>query len=130
MTCRDLIKDALVEIRAYSAGETPTIEDMTTGLSKLQAVSDGFLAPADRITLTLDGDLPDLYQDGLLYETALRLCGPFGATFTQEQATARRRARSQLLSEIDTPADAEVESGLLRTSLYRLTNFADFSTGQ
>lgn len=113
MTCRDLITESLVEIGAYGSGETPSAEDMTLGLTRLQRLSDTLLTDAG--TLTLDSDVPTPAEAGdcLMYELALRLCGPFGTQFTQEQNAARRRAKSRLLAALQTPANVDSEEALL-----------------
>lgn len=40
-TCRDLITSAMREIRAIGSGEDPTADELTDGLSTLQAMVDG-----------------------------------------------------------------------------------------
>lgn len=128
MTCRDLITEAFNEIRVYSPGETPTGEDMALGLSRLQTICDSFLGD-DSDTLTLDSDAPGPHTEGLMYELALRMCGPFGASLSPEQVVSRRRAKSLLLSLLDTPEDADVEDALLFLSSRNAVGIV-FDTGE
>lgn len=126
MTCRDLITDALGEIKVLAAGEVPSNEDITLGLTRLQYVSDIYLG-ADSPVLTLDSAVPGPDPEAFMYELAFRLCGPFSMTFTQEQAVNYKRARSRLLTKLYTPEDADVEAALLYLSLNRFV--FDFATG-
>src|SRR4051812_19149468 len=41
MTCRDLIRQAMQEIRAIGSGETPTADEADDGLARLQGILDG-----------------------------------------------------------------------------------------
>jgi hypothetical protein len=41
MTCRDLVRQAMQEIRAIGSGETPTADEADDGLARLQGIVDG-----------------------------------------------------------------------------------------
>jgi hypothetical protein len=125
-TCRDLITDALEELRVYAAGETPSDEDMSLGLGRLQRVSDIYLGESSP-ELTLDSDVPGPDEEAFMYELALRLCGPFSASLTPEQALLHRKARTRMLSSFDTPTDADVEDAFL--FLYTRSFSGNFNTG-
>lgn len=117
MTCRDLITEALNEIRVYSSGETPSGDDSALGLVRLQDISDTYLGTAST-TLTLDGDLPALDREGLMYELAYRLCGPFGATLTDFQRDLHRRSRTRLFAATHTPTVVELDPGYVHLTFY------------
>lgn len=192
MNSRELITEALLEIRAYPAGETPTAEDLDLGLRRLQMICDYVFIPAvftatisgttmtvseidsgfirvgqaltgtgvtagttitaldtgtggigkytvsasqtvaettitadDLGTLTLVTEMPALVDEGLMYELAFRLCGPFGATFTPEQIRAHRRAKSRLQANLYRPVQVDVEDALIDD-----TTPTVFSTGE
>lgn len=132
MTCRDLITDALGEIKVYGAGETPSIEDINVGLTRLQELSDAYLGNASPV-LTLDSPVPGptgVNTAAFRYELAFQLCGPFGGQFTSTQERARIRARSRMIAAIRTPTDADVEAALLWLDANRFLHGADFSTGE
>lgn len=127
-TCRQLITNALNEIKAYSAGETPTGDDIALGLARLQMISDTYIT--DSTTLSLDDDVPGPNEEAMLYELAFRLSAPFGYAFTAEQVANRRRAKSRLLADLDIPANADVEAALIHLSIDRFRGNSNFDTGE
>lgn len=129
-TCREIITDALGEIRTYAAGETSSTDDINLGLSRLQRLINIHFPEEttpliDESVPTIE-DYPSVAEDFFMYELAVRLCGPFGAQMKPEQVMARRRAKSLFLAALDVPADAELDYGLSRIGE---TKDYDFATG-